>query len=248
VYERLAEREQKATGTDKPTTSTNKTGPEKTQEPPKKRARKSAPDDDDSQIAAAITKALTTECISLLKQVRDIDREHHFYETLVSVQTSEIPPCQNCQGAINDKEDLNILKSCGHILCTACSVLAKKAKSCVLEGCDGHVLPSKIVPGVILINEDQAIESSKLTKLVEIIQSIPQDELALIFVQSGHLMPVASDALRAAKIDHRIVTSNSLKVISQFTDIPKLKKGQTELPPRPKALILNLGGAMAAGL
>lgn len=222
---------------------------EQTEEPPAKRMKTvQKPSDSDLQTSAAIRKALTAESIALLRQVCEIDREHRFYEALLNVQTTGFQPCQNCKEDIYDKEDLNILKSCGHTLCEKCTVMAKETKSCVLDGCDGHSLQSKIVSGTVLVGDGQAIDSSKLKRLVQIVQDIPQEELALIFVQIGHLMPVVSDALKAANIDHRMVSSNNLKGITEFTERPKLKKGQKEQPPGPKALVLNLGGAMAAGL
>lgn len=166
----------------------------------------------------------------------------------MNVQTIGFQPCQNCKEDIYDKEDLNILKSCGHTLCEKCTRRAKETKACVLDGCDGHVLQSKIVSGTVLVGDGQAVDSSKLKRLVQVVHNIPSEELALIFVQIGHLVPVVSDALKAAKIDHRVVSSNNLKGIAEFTERPKPKKGQKQPPPGPKALILNLGGAMAAGL
>ena len=232
------------------TTESEETHDKETQEPSPKRVKTSAQYsyDIDTQITATVNKALTTESISLLKQVGEIDREYRFYEALLNVQTTTIPPCQNCKEDIHDREDLSILKSCGHILCEKCATMAKKTKSCAVGDCDGQVSQSRIVTGATLVNEDQAVDSSKLKKLVQIIRDVPQDELVLIFVQIGHLMPVASDALKAANIDHRMVTSNNSKVITEFIEGPKLKKGQKNLPPRPKALILNLGSSMAAGL
>jgi hypothetical protein len=231
-------------------TETENTLDEGTQEPSPKRVKRSVQDsyNTDIQAVAVVNKALTTESISLLRQVGEIDRECRFYEALLKIQTTTTPPCQKCKEDVHEKEKLSILKSCGHILCEKCVALAKKAKSCVLSGCDGPVLQSKIVSGATLINEDRAIDSSKLNRLVKIIQNVPQVELVLIFVQIGHLMHVASEALKVASIDHRMVTSNNMKVITEFIEVPKLKRGQTQLPPRPKALILNLGSLMAAGL
>jgi hypothetical protein len=257
--DRVDERVQKALKADNataakaklPTNITETEEPfEETQQPPSKRVKRSAqgPSNRGTQIVAAVNKTLTTEIISLLKQVGEIDREHRFYEALLTIQTNTTTPCQNCKEDVPNKDDLNTLKSCGHILCGKCVTMAKKDRSCVISDCDGQVVQSKIVPGTSLVNEDQATNSSKLNRLVQIIRNIPQDELALIFVQIGHLMPVASDALKAANIDHRMVTSSSLKVITEFIEGPKPKKGQTQVPPRPKALILNLGSSMAAGL
>jgi hypothetical protein len=198
----------------------------------------------------AVEKALSADATSLLKQILDIDREYRFYEHLVRIQTIGIPPCQNCKRDLQEKEDVNILKTCGHALCKGCLHTAsnRPRKPCPILGCSAHIAQSKIVPGEILVSEDQATQSTKLNELVEIIRSVPEDELVIIFVQISHLLPVASNALKAANIEHRMVTQTNLKGIGEFTDPPKPKKGETESPSRPKALILNLGNSMAAGL
>lgn len=198
----------------------------------------------------AVEKALSADATSLLKQLLDIDRECRFYENLVRIQTIGIPPCQNCKSDLQEKEDVNVLKTCGHALCKGCLHIASNQprKPCPILGCSAHIAQSKIVPGEILVSEDQATQSTKLNELVEIIRSIPEDELVIIFVQISHLLPVASNALKAANIEHRMVTQTNLKGIGEFTDPPKPKKGETKSPSRPKALILNLGNSMAAGL
>ncbi|KAF4768752.1 hypothetical protein HAV15_002601 [Penicillium sp. str.  len=198
----------------------------------------------------AVEKALSADATSLLKQLLDIDREYRFYEHLVRIQAIGIPPCQNCKKELQEKEDVNVLKTCGHALCKGCLHTASNQprKPCPIFGCSAHISQSKIVPGEILVSEDQATQSTKLNELVEIIRSVPEDELVIIFVQISHLLPVASNALKAANIDHRMVTQTNLKGIGEFTDPPKPKKDQTESPSRPKALILNLGNSMAAGL
>lgn len=198
----------------------------------------------------AVEKALSADATSLLKQLLDIDREYRFYEHLVRIQTIGIPPCQNCKRELQEKEYVNVLKTCGHALCKGCLHTASNQprKPCPIFGCSAHISQSKIVPGEILVSEDLATQSTKLNKLVEIIRSVPEDELVIIFVQISHLLPVASNALKEANIEHRMVTPTNLKGIGEFTDPPKPKKGETESPLRPKALILNLGNSMAAGL
>ncbi|OQE11510.1 hypothetical protein PENVUL_c002G04166 [Penicillium vulpinum] len=203
-----------------------------------------------NSMSMAVEKALSAEVTSQLKQVLEIDREYRFYDHLVRIQTTVIPPCQGCKSDLQGKKEVNVLKSCGHILCKICTAdaITKPQKPCPIIGCSGQIVQSKIVPGEALVNKDQEIQSSKLNKLVEIVRNVPSDELVLIFVQISHLLPVASDALKAAKIDHRMVTQTNLKGIAEFTEAPKSKKGTAQVPSRPKALILNLGSSMAAGL
>ncbi|KAJ5466265.1 hypothetical protein N7530_010052 [Penicillium desertorum] len=218
--------------------------------PPRAAEHGGANDTSSTSAWTAVEKALSADVTSLLKQVLEIDREYRFYEHLVEIQTIGIPPCQGCETDLQEKEDVTVLKTCGHALCKSCiaTAITQTHKPCPIIGCSGHIVQSKIVPGEILVSEDQAIQSTKLDKLVEIIHNVPEDELVIIFVQTNHLLPVASKALKAANIDHRMVTQTNLKGIDEFKDSPKPKKGTTQPPSRPKALILNLGTSMAAGL
>lgn len=218
--------------------------------PPRTTEHGGTNDTSSNSIWTAVEKSLSADVTSLLKQVLEIDREYRFYEHLVRIQTTGIPHCQKCKSDLQEKEDVNILKNCGHALCKDCiaDAINQPHKPCPILGCSGHIVQSKIVPGEILVSEDQAIQSTKLNKLVDIVHSLPEDELVLIFVQISHLMPVASKALKAANIDHRMVTQTNLRGIDEFKEPPKPKKGSTQPPSRPKALILNLGGSGAAGL
>ncbi|KAJ6069289.1 hypothetical protein N7499_011176, partial [Penicillium canescens] len=205
-------------------------------------------DESHEQASLAMTKALTTDIMTSLKSAIGIDREIRFYSALLTIHTSTIPACNGCAEDQHDLADVSILRTCGHILCKGCTLASQGDKQCVCRKCDGKVTAvSKVIVGLSVKEEDRTSESSKLNKLVDIVRGVPQDELVLIFVQIGHLMPVASEALKSANIEHRMVTSTNLKVITEFIEGPKMKKGKQQ-PPRAKALILNLGSAMAAGL
>ncbi|KAG0153373.1 hypothetical protein PDIDSM_5226 [Penicillium digitatum] len=218
--------------------------------PPRVTAHGGTTSTSSNEIWTAVEKALFTDVTSLLKQVLEIDRECRFYENLVRIQTIGIPPCENCKRDLQEKKNVYVLKNCGHALCKGCldAAINQPRKPCPVLGCSGHIFQSKIVPGEILVSEDQEIQNTKLNELIEIIRKVPEDELVLIFVQISHLLPVTSNALQAANINHRMVTQTNLKGIGEFTDPPKPKKGTTQPPSRPKALILNLGSSMAAGL
>jgi hypothetical protein len=194
-----------------------------------------------------MTKALTNDILASMKSAIEADREVRFYNALLTIHTSTIPACNGCAEEQHDLADVSVLRTCGHTLCKGCTQASQGDKQCVCRECDGKVATSKVIAGPSVKEEDRTIESSKLYKLVDIVRGVPQDELVLIFIQIGHLMPVASAALKSANIEHRMVTSTNLKVITEFIEGPKLKKGKQQLP-RAKALILNLGSAMAAGL
>jgi hypothetical protein len=225
------------------------TDDDETQQPSRKKIKTSTEpsDTDRKQASLAMTKTLTSDIMFSLKSAIECDREVRFYNALVTIHASTIPACNVCAEDQHDLADVSILRTCGHILCKVCTQASLGKKTCVYPECDGNVTAvSKVIAGPSVLEEDRTSVSSKLTKLVEIVRGTPQDELVLIFVQIGLLMSVASNALKNASIEHRMVTNN-MKVIDEFIEGPKKKKGKQQLP-RAKALILNLGSAMAAGL
>lgn len=194
-------------------------------------------------------KALINEIRAQLKQHTELGRERRLHGNLYDIQTSKIPQCQNviCPKPEVGENEINILQSCGHALCKPC-IAAVKNKKCPVEGCKGDCVEHKIISREDVFDETQAIRTSKLNKLVEVISSIPQDELVIVFIQSPPLLSTASDALKAASIEHRKVTKTNMKGISEFITDPKPKRGTKDLSSRPKALLLELGSSMAAGL
>ncbi|OQD90948.1 hypothetical protein PENANT_c001G04633 [Penicillium antarcticum] len=227
------------------------TADDESQEPSRKKVKTStgASGEDHKQASLAMSKTLINDIINSLKSAIESDREIRFYNALLAIHASTIPTCNGCAENQQDIAKVGILRICGHALCKSCTQASLEDKRCVCLECDGKVTAvSKVIAGPSVLEEDRSSDSSKLRKLVKIFRSIPEEELVLIFVQIGHLMPIASNALKSADIEHRtIITNKDMKFIDEFIEGPKAKKGKAQFP-RPKALILNLGSAMAAGL
>lgn len=92
------------------------------------------------------------------------------------------------------------------------------------------------------VDKSLAFGGSKLDKLVQLIQSIPKDERALLFIQFPDLMQVASKALDLAGIKHTVISPTDRRSASRVEQFQKSSFGDN------RVLILNLGGEMAAGL
>ncbi|KAJ5770544.1 uncharacterized protein N7511_002595, partial [Penicillium nucicola] len=227
------------------------TDDDESEEPSRKKIKKTTGSSygDRKRASLAMSKTLTSDIMSSLKSAIESDREIRFYNALLAIHAFTIPPCNGCAKQQDNLADIGILRTCGHSLCKGCTQASLEAKQCICLKCDGKVTAvSKVISGPSVLEEDQTSNSSKLSKLVEIVRSVPEDELVLVFAQIGQLMSITSSALQKAGVEHRtIITNRDMKLIDEFIEGPKAKKGKAQ-SPRAKALILNLGSAMAAGL
>ncbi|KAJ5084094.1 C-5 cytosine methyltransferase [Penicillium alfredii] len=221
-------------------------------QPSRKRVKQSAESptkDDHSELQAkaekTVKKALLTEMSHSIKELVKTERDIRFFQTMRDFQkTTKTPECEGCKDTPSNKSELRVIRSCGHIHCLNCIERTALNNECLTRGCTGSTVPSKLIPCVD--GERNGIGSSKINKLVEIIQQTPVDELVLLFIQFAELEVIASQALTAAKIEHRVSKSRNTNAIRDFIEPKSTKKGGQ--PSRPKVLILRLGSSMAAGL
>ncbi|KAJ5605517.1 C-5 cytosine methyltransferase [Penicillium lagena] len=203
-----------------------------------------------SQNVGAVMKTLAVNIISTLKLIVQIERDIRFSEAIVNLQTAGMAiSCCKCNTQQNSITKVGLLTSCGHLLCEDCiDKIPEKERQCLVPGCDGSAKQSKIVHGSSVEGGKSSSErDSKIEKLVEILQQVPDNELVLVFVQFEDLMPVVSRALKATGIEHRMARAGNMGPINEFI---KLNGGKStgKQHARPKVLILRLGSSMAAGL
>jgi hypothetical protein len=213
------------------------------------RTTKRAGTDDAPAVAASnVRKSLRTDILGQLKQAAKVLRQERFNTHLLRIFGGDFPQCEHeaCPTSEVD-ENIHLVETCGHALCGYCVQTAKMIQCCPTEGCKAKFEPSKIICREDVLNAGTP-GSSKLDKLVELIKGVPQDELVIVFIQNPTLLVVTSDALAAARIEHRKVTKTSMRGITEFIEEPKAKRGSSKVPSRPKALLLELGSSMAAGL
>ncbi|KAJ5572309.1 C-5 cytosine methyltransferase [Penicillium sp. DV-2018c] len=198
--------------------------------------------------ASGVRKTMWTEILCQLKILAKVSREKRFNKHLLRIFEGECPQCEHEACATSEvDENVNLLEECGHALCGHCLQTAKMTQCCPVEGCKVKFVAAKVVCREDVINEG-ATQSSKLCKLIQIINGVPHDELVIVFIQDPALVLVTSGVLEAAGIEHRKVTKSSMTGIAEFIMEPRQKKGSSKIPSRPKALLLELGSSMAAGL
>lgn len=181
--------------------------------------------------------------------------ELKFAESVSQVQLGEVPKCESCEQQPETLDSLNILDTCGHILCVECVVEAGDKGTCAVEGCGAVANGGNIINGCEIgrchvgSGENSAADDdgrtkyggSKMDKLVEIIRGTPEDDKVLLFIQFPDLADLAMKALELAGIPHRRVTPPK-KTISR-----KGESYQNELREH-KVLILILGTEQSSGL
>ncbi|OOF92487.1 hypothetical protein ASPCADRAFT_517877 [Aspergillus carbonarius ITEM 5010] len=174
-------------------------------------------------------------------------RALRFLRTVHLVQTSaDIGQCDSCFCELERIQNMNVLGSCGHALCTNCSSKTMQMEECTVEGCRGSGKRFNIIKASTLGRGegDRGAEygGSKLDRMIEIVRGIPTNERVLLFIQHPELMEVASKALDLAKIKHTLISAMDRQSAKKMEEIQKSSFGDK------KVLILNLGSEMAAGL
>ncbi|KAL5333911.1 hypothetical protein BJX70DRAFT_405782 [Aspergillus crustosus] len=193
---------------------------------------------------------LRSRALRFLKAVKDVQTTSH---------AQPRPTCDNCQTTPSQLFKINILGSCGHALCSTCTQKVPEREECAVQGCRGSGKQFNIISALTLgsdtgpdaqesstaqsIDRTSRFGGTKLDALIDIIRTqIPSSERALLFIQYPELMDVASNALKAAKIQHTVITT------TDRTSTQKIEKFQKAGFGENKVLMLNLGSEMAAGL
>ncbi|KAJ5805782.1 C-5 cytosine methyltransferase [Penicillium pulvis] len=208
-----------------------------------------------AQIAAAVTmeariginlaKALGAEIDSAIKGCIKNTRDIRFHAVMKAMQSNiddDDLQCSSCEFRSRSTNDLTVIRSCGHLLCKACLEDSLIIGECVVWKCDASAVPSKCIGGKDLKSSTIITESSKLTRFIELIHTIPDSEQVVVFAQYDEIITLLTRALELEEVDSRTVRAAQVSVISDFINEPP----KTSTPP--KVLILPLGGAMAAGL
>lgn len=175
-----------------------------------------------------------------------------FLESIRLVQFStDIPCCSCCTGQPEALGSINVLGSCGHILCEECTLATEHSEECSVDGCTASGKEHQVINGEEIGRWKAECDSdsqqcskyggSKMDRLVEIIQRTPEEDRVLLFIQFPDAADLACRALEAAEIKHQRVTAAKHALFQQQ------EKFLAELKQH-KVLILSLGTDNAAGL
>ncbi|KAI9038630.1 putative SNF2 family helicase [Aspergillus affinis] len=173
-------------------------------------------------------------------------RALRFLEAMHRVQAKLELNCDKCDQRDLSPSKIIILDSCGHSICSTCAVQFKTSEECVLSTCDGVAKKENFVDASELGGNEKDVSAryggSKMDKLIEVIENIPEGEKALLFIQFEELMKAASKALTLAQIEHTAIFADDKASTKQ------LERYLTEGFRDNRVLMLMLGNEMAAGL
>ncbi|KAK6813412.1 hypothetical protein RU639_011270 [Aspergillus parasiticus] len=176
------------------------------------------------------------------------ERALRFLKAVHLVQTgSEIAECSSCHATPETVNHINILGSCGHALCSQCTLRTAQKEECNVESCRGSGKEFNVMDASTLKCDERDRSAkyggSKLDKMIEIIQAVPTGDRILLFIQFPELIDVASKALELAKIKYTAIIATDRRAAQKVQHFQEAG-GFGEI----KVLILNLGSEMAAGL
>ncbi|KAL6714776.1 hypothetical protein ACLMJK_008202 [Lecanora helva] len=170
--------------------------------------------------------------------------------------------------------DIFINIKCGHVLCRACLKGPRRYRDrCPYPTCQAQMLRQHMKPArrFTEVSHDDCRFGGKLDAIIELINSIPQSDQVLVFVQWESLLLQVSNAFSASGIEHealgendRLTSMNKLqKFIGDYQPHEEEQNGdevgggggkkkkekteKTEKKQKVKALILNSSSDLSAG-
>ncbi|KAB2572419.1 DNA repair protein RAD5 [Lasiodiplodia theobromae] len=152
----------------------------------------------------------------------------------------------------------SIIVGCGHVVCHDCLDDGMAKERCGVVGCEMEIREHGVLDAETLRRcEDTAprVESfgSKLDSVIKLLKSIPDEEQAIIFVQSYSMMSKVDEALSAREVSlyaiDRVSESATDKIEAFVKNSRYTDSGKTKLNSEfGKVLILNLGDESASGM
>jgi hypothetical protein len=184
----------------------------------------------------------------LQKEIVERVRSLRYFQAIRSLQNDNyvVKCCSN--GQVVQRESSALLSCCGHQ--GHIDVLRQYAaqNACPSKGCQAPVRPTSIVLASNLglkSTLSAGKHGTKLTKLCNVLASLPTDERVLVFVQFPDLMDKVKIAIEECGLKTDALTGSSAqktRVLSEFQNEDNLmKKGCV------RVLLLNLGDESASG-
>ncbi|KAL4896868.1 hypothetical protein BDV59DRAFT_209394 [Aspergillus ambiguus] len=194
----------------------------------------------------SMMREVTTAIRNLVVEWVLRERALRFLQAVRLVQSgSKHLKCDGCESQPSKPDEIHILGSCGHILCSNCVSNVGLEEECAIEGCRGSRKRFNIISASTLgYDKDRSTTygGTKLDRLVQLIREIPENERVLLFIQFTELIDIASMALNIASVKHTVISAADGKSAQKIEQFQKTSFGEN------KVLILNLGSEMAAGL
>ncbi|KAF1985777.1 hypothetical protein K402DRAFT_404904 [Aulographum hederae CBS 113979] len=161
--------------------------------------------------------------------------------------TQAPPTCQShdCMG--NDA--VAIIATCGHVACKTCiEDPDRSSRHCIVKDCQTPMSKANIewIQNLVASNVSRVEtgRGAKFNKIVDLIEKLPKDDQALVFVQNDSMMEHLGKIFNQHGIRHSAIKGNNQQVDQLVDDFQE----NQDPSKRKKVLILNLSNSSAAGL
>ena len=156
--------------------------------------------------------------------------------------------CMACGDFVIDYDKISINIGCGHLTCEEC--IQKTANLnvvpvCAVDGCGGSSESFCMRKAVDLVGDGETGKyGSKLSNIIALINSLPEDEQVLLFVQFEDLMLKIASALDAANISNYALIKQDIREMNRIMNDFQENEGADKR----KVLILDASSEAAAGM
>lgn len=158
---------------------------------------------------------------------------------------NELLTCAACNKFILDGNKININIGCGHLTCDEC-IHQNVDDLCAVDGCRGQSEAFCLRKAADFVGNGQTGNyGSKVGHIIALINSIPEGEQILLFVQFDKVMLKLASALEAANISNYALNAEKdgkemFRMLNDFQE----NEGQD----KKKVLLLDPSGETAAGM
>jgi hypothetical protein len=200
-------------------------------------------------------KKLASELTRLAKELTTRIRSLRFVQNITkllqpgSLGRTDIIKCDSnsCEGS--DISGLFLISDCGHLACRPCLEKRIDAESCVDKDCDVFVRDKNLVhvPSLTTGSTKAPRQNSfgaKLDSVADLLDQMPEEDQAIIFVPNEESAEPVEDLLEAHNVTFASVSGRKTKSARIIEDFKNNKDPQTW----DKVLILNLEDESASGV
>ncbi|CAD6580658.1 MAG: hypothetical protein ASARMPRED_000285 [Alectoria sarmentosa] len=204
---------------------------------------------DDSEMYASVLRSLTGLLRSLATELTSRTRSLRFSRGAQDLQQwhsglGKPPTCRSCGKVVPDHDSISINIRCGHLTCQEC-IQKTNLVECTVVGCGEGSDPHNMRKAEDLVGDGKAWRyGSKLGHIIELIDSLPDDEQILLFVQFDDMMVNIASALEAAGISNYALSKTAgSQIVDMMIDFQD-NNGDT----KKRVLLLNPSSETAAGI
>ena len=204
---------------------------------------------DDFQTFNSELRALTGHLRALVTELTSRTRSLRFARGAQELQQwhagQEKPPsCQNCGNLAGNSEDISINIRCGHHTCAQCIQMTTSV-ACAVDGCGEGAEAFRLRRAVDLVGDGKTWRyGSRLGYIIALINSLPEDDQVLLFVQFEDLMLNMAEALEAANISNYALGKSAGRNMSAMMNDFQDNDGED----KKKVLLLNPASETASGM